>query len=109
MKQGEAQKHHIWQELKRRLQTAYGQRLRAVLLYGSEASGQSEADSDIDVMVVLEGPLKLWEEIDRCVDATYPLALELGRPIHPQPVDVQEFEKGDFALYRNAKAGGILL
>jgi len=109
MKERKPQRREIWQELKERLQTAYGQRLRAVLVYGSEASGQSGADSDIDVMVVLEGPLKLWEEIGRCVDATYALALDLGRPIHPQPVDAQEFETGDFALYRNAKAEGILL
>lgn len=96
-------------EVKRRLQAAYGSRLKGVVLYGSEASGQSQPDSDIDLMVLIEGPISLWEEISRCVDATYPIALETGRPIHAEPVDVEEYEKGEFALYRNARAEGILL
>ena len=99
----------LWAEVKRRLQAVYGDRLKGLVLYGSEATGRSEPDSDIDILVLLDGPISLWQDIGRCVDATYPLALEIGRPIHAQPVDVEEYEKGDFALYRNAKAEGILL
>jgi predicted nucleotidyltransferase len=97
----------VWRDIKKRLEAAFGDRLRGVLIYGSEARGESGPDSDIDVMVLLEGPVHLWEDIGRCVDATYPLTLEIGRPIHPDPVDVAEFEKGDFAIYRNAKAEGV--
>jgi predicted nucleotidyltransferase len=99
----------LWAEMKKRLQAVYGQRLKGVVVFGSEAVGESKPDSDIDVMVLLDGPISLWEEIDRCVNATYPLALEIGRPIHPEPVDAEEYEKGDFALHRNAKAEGVLL
>ena len=105
---GRAQKE-LWSRVKKRLEEVYGDRLKGVVIYGSEATGGSEPDSDIDVMVLLEGPIKLWQEIDRCVDAVYPLTLEAGRPIHPQPVNAEEFEKGDFALYRNVKAEGIRL
>ena len=97
------------QEVKRRLEEAFGRRLKGVLIYGSEARGQASQDSDIDVMVLLAGPVHLWDDIGRGVDATYSLGVELGRPIHPGPVDAAEFEKGDFALYRNAKAEGVLL
>jgi predicted nucleotidyltransferase len=97
------------QEIKRRLTTAYGGRLRGVVVYGSEARGEATEDSDIDVMVLLDGPLSLWEDIKTGVAATYDLAVELGRPIHPDPVDWQEYEKGDFALYRNVKREGIVL
>jgi len=96
-------------QIKARLQAAYGDRLRGLVLFGSEATGRSGPDSDIDVLVLLDGPIRLWEEIARCVDATYPLAVEIGRPIHAEPADVAEFEKGDFALYRNAKAEGVRL
>lgn len=99
----------LWAEVKRRLQDVYGDRLKGIVVYGSEAAGQSEADSDIDIMVLIEGPISLWEEINRCVNATYSLALEIGRPIHAGPVDAEEYEKGDFALYRNAKAEGVRL
>jgi predicted nucleotidyltransferase len=96
-------------QLKRRLQAAYGHRLKGVVLYGSEAHGTGEPDSDIDIMVLIESPGGLWDEIERCVKATYPLSVEVGRPIHAEPVDAAEYEKGDFALYRNAKAEGIRL
>ena len=103
------ERRHLWQDVKRRLQAVYGERLKGIVVYGSEATGEGEPDSDIDIMVLIEGPFHLWEEIGRCVGATYPLALEIGRPIHAEPVDADEFKKGDFALYRNAKAEGIVL
>ena len=97
------------QELRRRLADAFGDRLRGVVVYGSEARGEASEDSDIDVMVLLQGPLSLWEDIKTGVEATYDLAVELGRPIHPDPVDQEEYERGEFALYRNVKREGIAL
>jgi predicted nucleotidyltransferase len=41
-------------ELKKRLAAAYGERLHAVVLFGSEVRGDSRPDSDIDVLAVLE-------------------------------------------------------
>jgi predicted nucleotidyltransferase len=96
-------------ELKRRLEEAFGDRLRGAIVYGSEARGEASEDSDIDVMVLLDGPVCLWDDIGRGVDATYDLTLELGRPIHPDPVDAEEFEKGEFAIYRSVKEEGFLL
>ena len=96
-------------EIKGRLATAYGARLKGVMIYGSDARGEASEDSDIDVMVLLDGPVNLWEDIKTGVEATYDLAVELGRPIHPDPVDWEEFRKGEFALYRNVKREGIAL
>ena len=41
-------------ELKERLTSAYGHRLHAVVLFGSEARGEAGPDSDIDVLAVLQ-------------------------------------------------------
>ena len=51
--------------LKKELETLYGTRLKRALLYGSRARGDSQPDSDYDVLVVLEGPLDFWPEQER--------------------------------------------
>ncbi|MFO8008501.1 MAG: nucleotidyltransferase domain-containing protein [Candidatus Brocadiia bacterium] len=103
------EREQLQRELKRRLQEAFGDRLRGVILYGSEARGEPGQESDIDVMVLLQGPLNVWQDIKTGVEATYDLTLELGRPVHPDPVDAEEYRKGEFALYRNVKREGIVL
>jgi predicted nucleotidyltransferase len=100
---------HLKSELRRRLCEAFGRRLKGIVIYGSEARGEATEESDIDVMVLLQGPIDLWKDIQRGVEATYDLTLELGRPVHPDPVDAEEYERGEFALYRNVRREGIVL
>jgi predicted nucleotidyltransferase len=93
--------------IKGQLATAYGNRLKGVVLYGSEARGESEPESDIDVLVVLEGPVDYGRELRTCIHETYPLTLKWERPINPEPVDVDEYEAGEWPLYRNAQQEGV--
>jgi len=41
-------------EIRKRLGVIYGSNLRDVILYGSWARGEAEADSDIDLLVILD-------------------------------------------------------
>jgi len=98
----------LLQRIKHDLAEAYGPRLRGVVLFGSEARGDAEPDSDIDVLVLLDGPVAYGRELRTCIHALYALVLELnGRPIDVFPVDVEEYEAQEYALYRNAKAEGV--
>ena len=89
------------------LLAVYGARLRGVLLYGSLARGEAIPSSDVDVLVLLSGPISLAQDLRTIIHALYPLQLEIGRPIHAMPVDSAHFEAGAFAWFRNAKREGI--
>jgi predicted nucleotidyltransferase len=45
--------------VKARLQAIYGDRLGGGVLYGSEAQGEAAPDSDIDILILLTGPVAL--------------------------------------------------
>jgi len=99
----------LLQDMKARLQTAFGERFRGLVLYGSEARGEATQESDIDLLVLLEGPVFLWDDLTTIINALYPLQLEVLRPIEAIPVDIGEYEAGDYSLYRSAKEEGIVV
>ena len=96
-------------EIRGRLTGAYGERLRGIILYGSEARGEAGPDSDLDLLVLLADEVHEPDDSWRCIRALYPLVLEWERPIHAQPVDVPTYEAQEFPLYRNARREGILV
>lgn len=55
----------ILQELRARFERLYGDQLVGLLLYGSQARGDAEEGSDIDVLVVLRGLIDALDEIAR--------------------------------------------
>lgn len=101
------EQRELLHQIRARLQEAFGQRLRGIVLYGSEARGEARDDSDIDVLMLLEGPIDLGRDIHVSVQALYPLVLRIGRTVEAFPVDVQRYEAGAMALYRRAKKEGI--
>ncbi len=96
-------------QAKERLENVYGDRFHGLLLYGSEARGEAEPDSDIDLLVLLDGPVEWGKEIRVIINTLYDLQLEVIRPIHAMPVDIQEYDAGIYALYRNVQKEGVLV
>ncbi len=94
-------------QIKERLQAAFGDRLHGVVLYGSEARGEARVDSDIDVLMLLEGPVRLGRDIRVGVEALYPLVLQMGRTIEAMPVDVRSYEAGTYGFYREVAKEGV--
>ena len=98
----------ILAELKERLSEAYGERLHAVVLFGSEARGDAGPDSDIDVMAILD---KLsgdyGDELERGLAAVYPVALRISRRVSVKPMAREEYEQGDSPLLREVRRSGV--
>jgi len=66
----------ILAELRRQLEKLYDGRLEKIILFGSQARGDAEPDSDIDVMLVLRDPVELDVELKRVTPVTAALSLE---------------------------------
>lgn len=99
----------IGREIRSRLETALGNRLRGVVLFGSAARGEERRESDLDLMVLLEEPVRLGKDLETIVDALYPVQLEIDAPIHAMPVSARTFKAGEFGIYRSAKREGAFL
>lgn len=69
----DAQVRTILGELREHLTALYGERLKQLVLFGSQARGDAEPGSDIDVLVVLAGPVDAMEEDKRTSDMLYDL------------------------------------
>jgi predicted nucleotidyltransferase len=96
-------------QIRPRLEAAFPDRLRGVLLFGSVARREADAESDVDLLILLDGPIRLGQDLRTIVQALYPLQLSYDRPIHALPVAADAFAAGQYALYRNARAEGVFL
>lgn len=91
------------------MERAFGPRLKGVILYGSQARGTADETSDLDLLVVLQEPVHLGADLETIVRALYPVQLHVDGPFHALPVSAAAFELAEYALYREAKQGGIFL
>jgi predicted nucleotidyltransferase len=98
----------ILRRAKAALQGAFGGRLQRVILYGSEARGTAGPDSDVDLLVLLDGPVS-WDDSRKSIHVLSPLIIEFGRAVHAFEVSQREYEKQGWPLYRVVKEEGIPL
>jgi predicted nucleotidyltransferase len=62
-------------ELRDRLSKLYGERFQRTVVFGSRARGDALPDSDVDVLVVLGGDVRPFEEIRRAGDVVADVSL----------------------------------
>jgi uncharacterized protein len=63
-------------ELRQHFEAIYGDRMVNMLLFGSQARGDATSESDIDIMIVLKGPVKPGKEINRTSEIRAELSLK---------------------------------
>ena len=99
----------ILAELRPRLEALYGHRLVNTILYGSQARSDSEEGSDIDVLVVLEGPVDPGEEIGRTGNIVAELSLENDVVISCAFVARERFQHEQSPFLMNVRREGLAL
>ncbi|HBC85803.1 MAG TPA: nucleotidyltransferase domain-containing protein [Lentisphaeria bacterium] len=94
-------------EIKDRLDSVYGHRMKGLILYGSEARGNSRRDSDIDLLVLLDGKINYGRDLLRNISALYPISRRLGRRISAKPASDKEYSEVQCPLYQRIHQEGI--
>ena len=94
-------------ELRRRLKELYGKRLVRLVLFGSQARGTACWDSDIDVLVVLRGPVEPSMEIHRASPVTAAVSLEHDVVISCVYVSEERYRVDNGPLLLNVRVEGV--
>lgn len=97
----------LLRKLKKGLVEIYGDRLKAMYLYGSYARGEAHPASDVDVMIVLDDYQSYGKEIDRTGDLVSRLSLEHGLSISRVMTKEDQWHKAATPLLLNVHDEGI--
>lgn len=79
-------------ELEEKLQRVYGNKLKAVILYGSVARGTATEESDIDIMVLVDGTaqeLRTFE--DQLSDVSTDISIKYFKGFFYYSISYQEY------------------
>lgn len=96
-------------QLQQHLIELYGDRLGQLVLYGSQARGDATPDSDIDVLVILNGCVNSGDEVARTGTITAALSLEYGVVIACVFMATDRYLNEQSPLLLNVRREGVQL
>ena len=97
----------ILAELRCYFERLYGPRLVRLVLFGSQARGDAEPGSDIDVLIVLKGPINQGEEGARSMSFVADLSLRFDTVVSCLYMDEERYRDRNGPLLRNIRREGI--
>ena len=97
----------LLQEAREQLSALYGVRLFKLVLFGSQARGDSDPSSDIDLMIVLQGPVDIGREIAKAGELTASLSLKHNAAISCVFVSSDRYLKEQSPLLLNVRREGV--
>ena len=96
-------------EAKAGLERLYGDRLVTLILFGSHARGEPHDESDVDVLAVLRGEFRVYDEIKRTGEIVSDLLLKYREFVSIQPFAEEQFHNPWHPLMMNVRDEGIEL
>lgn len=97
----------ILEEFKQEIKKLYGKRLKDIILFGSWARGEATDESDIDLLIVLDGTVVPGIEIDRMIDIITELNLTYRVLISVYPVSEKTYATINSPLLINVRREGV--
>lgn len=97
----------LLQEFRYGLERIYGSRLCGVYLYGSYARGEADAESDVDILVVLEDFDHYGSEVDRTGQIGANLSLKHGVSISQVFMRERDWAQGETPFLTNVREEAI--
>ncbi len=91
------------------LKRLYGERLVEVVLYGSHARVEADEESDVDVMVVLHGPVEPAREIRRLSPLVVEIGLAHEKLISTFSISKEDYHAKESTLLQNVRREGITI
>ena len=99
----------VLKKLKRELLRLYGEQLASLVLYGSQARGDARVDSDIDVLMVIQGDFDYLELLKRSDDLAASLSLENDIVISRAFVSEKDYRERQTPFLMNVRREGIVV
>ena len=97
-------------DLRERLTQHYGDLLSELVLSGSQARGDADPASDVDVSIVLHRPVPHpGLEIDAIMDIVFDVSLEHDLHLTVLPVSEESYRRRLAALFVNIQREGVSL
>ena len=97
----------ILKEFKEEAEKLYCEKLRRIILFGSWARGDATEDSDIDLLIILEGKVIPGEEIDRLIDIITEINLKYDVLISVYPFSEEDYSTINSPLLLNVRKEGV--
>jgi uncharacterized protein (UPF0332 family)/predicted nucleotidyltransferase len=96
----------VLDDIKTSLAAAYGERMRGVYLFGSYSRDEADAESDFDVLLVLDAIPSYAEEINRTGEVVARLSLKYGVSISRHLVAESDWSARRTSFFEAHRAGG---
>jgi len=96
----------VARQIARDLKPLFGTRLVDVVVFGSYATDTAIEDSDLDLLVVLNGVASPWDEARRMDDVLWTHTLESGITVSAAVIDARDWEVPRWPTSINAKQHG---
>ena len=97
----------LMKELKEGLAQIYGDKLKAVYLYGSYARGDYRQGSDVDVMILLKDYKSYWEEIQRSSQLASDISLKYEVTVSRLFIKEIQWKESVMPVIRNIRKDGV--